>query len=212
MTSGYLAPPDPTGRPGVVVLHSWWGLDDTVRNMCNRLADAGYAAMAPDLFEGKVPADEAEARHILTEASPDHLAQTVMVSIEVLASRTDRSDDPVAVIGFGMGGSLALWVATRRAARVSFAASLYGGQSIDFDDVTAAVQLHFSELGGLVEDEEKVTTEAFLHLGGTVPEVYHYDGVADGFAEVGRDAYEEAAAELAWDRILAGLAAVATTD
>lgn len=209
MSDAYLSPPDAQDRTGVLVLHSWWGLDPVARGICDRFADAGYLALAPDLIEGRRPGDPDEARTMLADASPDVMAATVLVSLDVLRERTGRPDGKVAVVGFGMGGSMALWLAARRPDRIGLVVSLYGTQSIDFDDVNASVQLHYSEFGGLVDEEERVTTEAFLHLGGAPPDVYVYDGVADGFAEPGRDEYDEAAAEAAWERIVAGVAALA---
>src|SRR5260370_33576856 len=53
---GYLATPDAAAAPGVVVLHEWWGLTEPIRQACDRLAEAGFVALAPDLYRGKTTA------------------------------------------------------------------------------------------------------------------------------------------------------------
>src|SRR3954452_205848 len=65
--SGYLALPDAGVGPGVLVLHAWWGLNDTIRAVCTRLAEAGYVAFAPDLYHGKVVDTIAEAENLAHE-------------------------------------------------------------------------------------------------------------------------------------------------
>ncbi|MEM8905656.1 MAG: dienelactone hydrolase family protein, partial [Actinomycetota bacterium] len=148
--TGYLAPPDGRGRPGVLVLPSWWGVDDAVRDVCERLADEGFCALAPDLLGGVRPVDVAEAEAALAAASPDELAKTVMLSIDVLRGRVRRGDAPIGIVGFAMGASLGLWAATRRPAAVAAMVGYYGAQSLDFDDVEAEVLLHFAERDDLV--------------------------------------------------------------
>src|SRR5258708_22588583 len=58
---GYLATPDAAAGPGVVVLHEWWGLTEPIRQACDRLAEAGFVALAPDLYRGKTTAKVEEA-------------------------------------------------------------------------------------------------------------------------------------------------------
>src|SRR5579863_6057659 len=60
--SGYLAVPEQGSGPGVVVLHEWWGLTDVFKRVCDRLAEAGFVALAPDLYHGKTTDSVEEAR------------------------------------------------------------------------------------------------------------------------------------------------------
>src|SRR3954452_9171958 len=64
---GYLAMPERGVGPGVLVLHAWWGLNDTIRAVCTRLAEAGFVAFAPDLYHGKVVDTIAEAEILAHE-------------------------------------------------------------------------------------------------------------------------------------------------
>ncbi|MEM9712545.1 MAG: dienelactone hydrolase family protein [Actinomycetota bacterium] len=196
--TGYLAPPDGRGRPGVLVLPSWWGVDDAVRDVCERLADEGFCALAPDLLGGVRPVDVAEAEAALAAASPDELAKTVMLSIDVLRGRVRRGDAPIGIVGFAMGASLGLWAATRRPAAVAAMVGYYGAQSLDFDDVEAEVLLHFAERDDLVGEDDRVTTEAFLRMGGVAVEVVQHAGTEHGFAERGRVGHDAEAADVAW--------------
>ncbi len=208
--SGYLAPPRGPGRPGVVVLHSWWGLDDHVRDACERLADDGYLALAPDLLDGATPTDVVEAEAVLARRSPDEMARTVMVAIDVVRQRSGR-DGPVGIVGYAMGGSLALWAAARRPAAVAVAVAYYAGQAIDFDELTAEVVLHFAEHDDVVGDE-RVTTESFLRLGGVEPQVTVHPGTHHGFAEAGHPTHDPAASEAAWAVTSAALGRVLRPD
>lgn len=201
--TGYLAPPDGRGRRGVLVLPSWWGVDDSVRQTCELLADEGFCALAPDLLGGAQPGDAAEAEAALAAVSPDELAKTVMLSIDVLRARVRLGDAPIGIVGYAMGASLGLWAAVRRPAAVAAVVGYYGAQSLDFDDLEAEVLLHFAEHDDLVGEDDRVTTEAFLRMGGAAVEVTHHPGTAHGFAEPGRDAHDAAAAEAAWSATVA---------
>ncbi|MEO1063689.1 MAG: dienelactone hydrolase family protein [Actinomycetota bacterium] len=196
--TGYLAPPDGRGRRGVLVLPSWWGVDDSVRQTCERLSDEGFCALAPDLLGGARPTDAAEAEAALAAVSPDELVKTVMLSIDVLRSRVRMGDAPIGIVGFAMGASLALWAAARRPAAVAAVIGYYGAQSLDFDELEAEVLLHFAEHDELVGEDDRVTTEAFLRMGGVEVAVTHHPGTVHGFAEEGRDAHDAAAADAAW--------------
>lgn len=202
-STGYLAPPRPAGMPGVLVLHSWWGLDDGVTALCERLAEAGFAALAPDLLGGRLPGDAEQAQAVLAEVSPDELTQTVMLSIDVLRQRVGRPSAPVAIVGFAMGASMALWAAARRPAAVTAVVGYYGSQAIDFDDVEAEVLLHFAEHDELVTEEDRVTTEAFLRMGGVEVEAVTHAETSHGFAEVSTAAFDAASADRAWQQTLA---------
>lgn len=197
---------DETG-PGVLVLHSWWGLTTGVKEYCNRLADEGFVVVAPDLLGGRRPETSAEAEIELAESDPNTTADLVLSSAFALRSATDDPSGPVAVVGFSMGASWALWAATRQPDSFHKVVAYYGSQNIDFSDLRAAVLGHFAEQDVLVHPDEVVLLEAELFEQGREPEMWHYEGVGHWFAERGADAYDEAAAELAWQRTVAFLSA-----
>ena len=102
-----------------------------------------------------------------------------------------------------MGASWALWAATRQPESFSKVVAYYGSQTIDFSDLTARVLGHFPSNDSLLSPDEVVELEAGLFERGHEPEIWHYEGVAHWFAEADvAEFYDEAAAELAWERTL----------
>jgi carboxymethylenebutenolidase len=139
----------------------------------------------------------------LSNRDPNADAALVLSSTVALRSATDEPSGPIAVVGFSMGASWAIWAATRQPESFSKVAVYYGTQSIDFDDLTAAIQGHFAEHDELVGDDAVVELEADLFERGHEPEMWHYAGVRHWFAEPGdHGAYDEPAAALAWQRTL----------
>jgi carboxymethylenebutenolidase len=202
--SGYLIKPlQGERRRGVLVLHSWWGLTPFFRQFCDRLADAGYIALAPDLFGGTLPDSPDEAERHLGELDVNRAAALVLSSARALRSVCDDPHEPIAVIGFSMGASWGLWLAARSPLEVAAAVAFYGTQSIDFEEARCAFQGHFAEFDALVSDDDVVELEAHLHLVGRPVEFHRYPGTSHWFFEQDRElAHDPVAAELAWTRTL----------
>ena len=172
----YLVVPDDGPGHGVLVLHSWWGLTPAVKEVVEALADAGYTALAPDLLDGARPADGNEARDVLAASDPNETAALVLSSIVALRAHSADPDGPVAVVGFSMGASWALWAATRQPDSVDAVVAYYGVQNIDFDALSAPVLGHFAEIS-LARNRSSpsslplMTTSArSLNVSGTSPE------------------------------------------
>ncbi len=199
----YLVQPDSGPGPGVLVLHSWWGLTRSVKDQVERLADAGFTTLAPDLCGGVVPADDDEAQQLLVEADPNVNAALVLDSIVALRANSEVPQDPIAIIGFSMGASWALWAATRQPGSVAAVVAYYGAQNIDFDDLSAPVLGHFAESDPLVSEDELTEMHARLLLSEKHIEVERYPGTGHWFAEEGVVLHHDAeAAALAWSRTL----------
>ena len=198
-------PPGGEHGPGVLVLHSWWGLNQWVRDFCRRLAGEGYTVLAPDLFDGVQPVTAAEGEAVLGGVDPDELSGLVMSSAHTLRALTGRPDQPIATIGFSMGASLALWVTARLGTVINAAVAFYGTQAIDFDEANATFLGHYAEHDHIVSDDDRVATESFIRLGGQATEFHVYPGTSHWFFE-GGEHHDPEAAELAWDRTLRFLA------
>ena len=205
--SGYAVVPESGSGPGVLVLHAWWGLTPFFRSLCDRLADAGYVALAPDLYGDDLTADTPdEAEALLAESDPNRTANLVVASISALRSMPATPDGRVAVLGFSMGGSWALWAAGRMPDDVSAAVVYYGGQDIDFSPARAAFLGHFAEYDEFEPEDNVNYLEAQLHLAKQDVTFHRYPGTAHWFAESDRPvAHDPAAADLAWERTLAFL-------
>lgn len=197
----FISPKGGQAGPGILVLHSWWGLNDWVREFCRRLADEGYTVLAPDLLEGHTPTTAEEGEAALAESNADEMAGLILASVGVLARASAQPDAPIGVIGFSMGASLAYWLAARAGASVSAAVGFYGSQAIDFDGAEAAFQGHYAEHDALVSEDDRVTTEAFIRLGNNDAEFHDYPGAQHWFFEAG-DHFDPDAADLAWTRMM----------
>ena len=211
--------PDDGPGPGVLVLHSWWGLDQGVKATVEALADAGFTALAPDLMGGVQADDAASAAGALQETDPDQTAGLILSSIMALRARSSDPEAPVAVIGYSLGGSWALWAGTRQPDSGIAVVDYYGHTDLDFADLQAPVLCHFATDDPLVSDDEMAEMKAHLLLLGKSVEVKDYEGTRHFFAEAGvpvldaageigeRSEHETEAAALAWDRTLAFLRA-----
>lgn len=104
--SGYLAEPKAAGAPGMVVIQEWWGLNDQIKGVADKLAKAGYRALVPDLYRGKVALAANEAEHLMTSLNfGDAAGQDVRGAVQHLKASGSAK---VGVTGFCMGGALTL--------------------------------------------------------------------------------------------------------
>lgn len=204
--TAYVVTPDSGTGPGVMVLHSWWGLTPFFKGVADRLADAGFVALAPDLFAGETAATPDEGEALQAASSPNETAALVLSAADALAHLPATTGPGIGVVGFSMGGSWALWAATRLPDTVPAVVTFYGATDLDPEPGRAAVQAHFADLDELVSDDEKVTLEAELRLLGRDVEVHHYAGTGHWFFEADHPAaHDPIAADLAWERTLAFL-------
>lgn len=194
----------PAGEPGraVLLLHSWWGLDSSTRRFADRLSDAGYTVLVPDLLAGETFENAPDAEEYLRGLDANRMASLTQSSVHLVRERSSDPDSPIAVVGMSMGASLALWASVRLADAIDRVVSFYGSQSIDFVGAKAAYQLHFAENDELVDSDEAVFMEATIGLEGLSIESHTYPDTGHWFLESGRPNYNEAAAEQAWDRML----------
>ena len=109
---GYLALPQSGSGPAVIVIQEWWGLVGHITNVADRIAQAGFVALAPDLYHGAIAKEPDEAMKLLMDLAIDKAALDIAGAAKYLSDRRDVVGKGVGVIGFCMGGSLALWSAT----------------------------------------------------------------------------------------------------
>lgn len=200
----FVAPPAQPG-PGILLLPSWWGLTGAVRRRADRLSESGFTVLAPDTALGERPETEAEAEKSLGEADPNRLASLVYSSAALLEEKA--AGTMIGVVGYGMGGSLALWLSVRRPQLVGAAVSFYGSQAIDFAGATAQYQVHLAERDRFISSDEAAFMEATMGLENLEVSVHTYPGTRHGFADPESPAYDGSASGLAWDRAVEFLSA-----
>lgn len=201
-TSAYADAPKSGSGPGVLVLHSWWGLTETIKDRCNQLADAGFTVVAPDLFDGEVARDDAHGEALLAEADANRLVLGIQSTADVLQRMPATEGSRIMIVGFSMGASLGLWYSERFPDQVSAVVGFYGTQGIDFQETESAYQLHMAEDDAMLDPDELALMEASFGLAGRPVELHTYAGVAHHFAEEGTPSYDREAADLAWQRTL----------
>jgi carboxymethylenebutenolidase len=149
--SGYLAKPKSGSGPGVLVIQEWWGLDSGIKTMTDRLAEAGFVALAPDLYHGELAGhtEMDKAGKLMHEMPPDRAAKDMSGAVDYLASNPAVTSSGVGVVGFCMGGMLALMIAANRGDKVKAAVPFYGfpqgPMEPDWSKLTAVVSGHMAE-------------------------------------------------------------------
>lgn len=184
----------------MLVLHSFWGLTRSVKSLCDDLADHGYTVLAPDINFGELPQSEQDALDHLGNADPNRLASLVLSSAKLLHEKS--TEGPIGIVGFGMGGSLALWASVRLGDLVGAAVSFYGSQQIDFAGANAAYLVHLADEDEYVSDDEAAFMEATMRLENLKVEVVRRRGTRHGFAEPDGDTFDPIAFDDAWAKTL----------
>jgi carboxymethylenebutenolidase len=206
-TKLYVAGDAKLGTPGVLVLHAWWGLNDDIAAFADRLADTGFAVVAPDLYgDGQVAAtiEDAERLARAADQAEDAVNAIVLAAIDRLTERLGPTSK-LAAIGFSFGAHWALWSPSQRDQVV--ASILYYGTT-DGEVLTEAsvpVLGHFAENDPYESTEWVDEFEGTLWSAGRDVEIHRYPATGHWFAEPSRDAYRPEAADLAFDRTVAFL-------
>ena len=198
--NAYLASPS-NGGPGVLVLPSWWGLKPFFKQVCDQLAEHGYAALAPDYYHGRVgnTIDEAKALQEEVESDPDVMGAMVKATKDHLVSL--RKGEAIGILGFSMGTDWAVITAANEpdvAATVLF----YGGWSVDFSKMSTTVLGHYAETDEWYPVDKAREMEQDMKAAGVDVTLHIYPGTAHWFMEEDRTEYDPAAASLAWERTL----------
>ena len=140
--NAYLASPADGDRPGVLVLHAWWGLKPFFKQVCDQLAEKGFIALAPDLYQGRIAHTVDEAQALLEQRNIELMGDTVRAARKYLAELS--SHKPIGVMGFSMGAAWSLVVATHEP-DVSAVVLFYGLNEVELSQLHAKVLGHFSD-------------------------------------------------------------------
>ena len=211
---GYLATPpaSPAGTRaggqsgGVLVLHAWWGLNDTIKDLCRRLSESGLVAFAPDLYHGKVADDIPGAKALSNALDSDQACAEVAKAAAFLDERAGQPGRGLAVIGLSLGAYMALDLSETHPEHVRSVVVFYGTGPTEFSRSRAAYLGHFAESDEFEPKSSVDELEEALRRAGRPVTFHHYAGTGHWFFEPDRaQVYNPAAANLAWDRTLAFL-------
>ncbi len=208
---GYLAVSDGGRGPGVVVLQEWWGLVPQIKGVCDRLASEGFVALAPDLYHGEMAThtEMDRAGELMTTLPLDRAARDMSGAIDHLLAHEATTGGAVGVVGFCMGGMLALVITALEGDRVAAAAPFYGAplgdDAPDWSGLTAVVEGH------MASDDAYFPADAVVALGedlrgmGRDVTFHVYPDTGHPFANEDDPfgTYDEVAAATAWSRSLA---------
>jgi len=199
-TGYYAATGSGEDAPGMVVIQEWWGLNEQIKGVANRITEAGYRALVPDLYRGKVTLEAAEAEHLMGDLDfSDAATQDIRGAVQYLKSNTRKTG----VIGFCMGGVLSILAAVY-VKEADAAVSWYGlppEEAADTSTIKIPVQGHFALKDSFFTPSQVNTLEARFKTGQVDYEIYRYQ--ADhAFGNETGDHYDPAAARLAWQRTL----------
>jgi carboxymethylenebutenolidase len=205
---GYLAEPAVANAPAIVVIQEWWGLNDQIKGVADRLATAGFQALVPDLYRGKSTVEAEEAHHLMTGLDfGDAASQDIRGAVQFLKTRAPK----VGLTGFCMGGALTLLGATQ-APELDAAAVWYGCPPLDYIDaskIKAPLLGHWATQDEFFKIDIVDGLEAKLTAAGVGYEFHRYlahhafaNETAVGPTRTAATQYDPVWAQQAWDRTL----------
>ena len=201
----YLVAPKAVNAPGFVCIQEYWGLNDQIKKTADRFAEAGYRALVPDLYRGKVARAADEATHMMSNLNlPDAAEQDIRGALQDLKQTSKKK---VAVGGFCMGGALTL-LAALRVPEMDAGACFYGLPPVDpveFKKIKIPLICHFANQDDWCTPARVNELENLLKQSKSSFEMYRYDAKHAFMNEARPEVYDTASAKLAWDRTLSFL-------
>ena len=217
----YLAKPEAAGTyPAVVVIQEIFGVNEHIRDICDRLAKEGYIAIAPAIYQRQAPGfevgydDEAvkQGREYKVETKATELLSDIQATIDYLYTLPEVKPEGVGTIGFCFGGHVVYLAATLE--RVKATASFYGAQIATWcpgeqqptitrtKDIQGEIYTFFGTEDPLIPNEQVDQIEAELNKQQIPHRVFRYEGATHGFMCDRRDSYDRQAARDAWTKVL----------
>lgn len=204
-TRGYLSRPEKGTGPGIVVIQEWWGLVDHIKDVCDRLTNEGYVALAPDLYHGQTTKSPDEAGKLMMALRIDQAEKDLRGAIQYLLNHDATTGEKVGTVGFCMGGALSLYAASKND-QVGACVVFYGihpNVKPDLANLKAPVL-------GIYAEKDKSTPPEAVHeleqqlmaLGKSVEMHIYPDTDHAFFNDTRQGVYNPRAAEDAWRRTI----------
>lgn len=203
--TGYLAKPDKMAEdsPGIIVIHEWWGLNDNIRMMTDKLAGEGYTALAVDLYNGKVAESPDNAGKYAGSVQEDEAVDNLTQAYNYLTEEQGAAN--IGTIGWCFGGGWSLQTALAHPEKIDATVIYYGRLVTDAEQLE---KLQMPILGIFGAEDEGIPPstvkefEAALNEVGVTNSIHIYEGANHAFANPSGTRYVEDAAEDAWGKTL----------
>jgi carboxymethylenebutenolidase len=197
--SVYVALPRAGNGQGVLVLHAWWGLTEVFTAVCDRLAEAGFVALAPDLYCGQIAATREQAEQLSSALNGAATSALIERAVAELQTQPGIAGSSIGVVGFSLGGGWA--VALNRG--VGAVVIYYATVPMEYVATTAPIMGHFAEHDEFEPLENVRQFEHALRDQGLSVDFHFYPNTQHWFAEVNQPGYyDPVAAELAGQRTI----------
>ncbi len=199
---GYAAYPT-GGGPGVIVLHAWWGLTPFFKRVCDRLAEAGFTAFAPDLYGGKTAHNIEQAEKLRDASDSAYTRAAVLGAVNEIKHLPGVDPKCLGVIGFSLGAAWTLVLSSQVPDEIQAAVLFYGTEKVDFSKIQASIMGHFSPQDEWEPLDGIRMMEADLKDAGRDYTFHYYPGAGHWFMEDDHEeAYHANSADLAWQRTI----------
>lgn len=202
---GYLAPSHSGSGPGIIVIQEWWGLVGHITDVADRFAAAGFTALAPDFYHGEKTTEPDEAGSLMMALDVPDAEKVIRGAISTLLAHDSVAGDSVGVVGFCMGGKLAMYAACLDN-RIGACVNFYG---IHPNVVPDYSQLSCEIMGNFAEHDDYASPESVAALSSELsalekPHTFKtYAGSHHAFFNSDRpEVYDESAAEDCWARMV----------
>ena len=202
--AGYLATPPGGKGAGLILVQEYWGLVDHIKDLAERFAKAGYVTLAPDLYHGKTTKSPDEAGKMLMALNIAEAGKDMKGAAQYLLSNPAVVSKRVGIVGFCMGGQLALHAGMEYPEAIAAVVDFYGihpAVKIDAKRLRVPVLGHFGKQDKSVSEESVQTLATAISKAGGSFE-YHYYDAGHAFFNDTRPVYSERDAKTSWDRTL----------
>ncbi len=202
----YVVRPHPSRvAPGILFLPDRWGLDDVMREYVHKLAHAGYVVMAPDLYDGRRPTSDGEAKQWMHRLAMKEGLEEVRLALAWLRNQAYVREHETAIVGFEHPGTLALLTSARTRLPPKAVIVFYSPVSDvvrQAGDIRAAIQGHFGERDKVVPSADIDVFRQVLARADIPHDIHIYPNVRHDFMRPGAKGYDESVARQAWTRMI----------
>jgi len=196
----------PPSAPGLVVIQEWWGVDEHIKDLTARFAGQGFAALAPDLYRGKVAKEPSEAQKLVMQVQMDQAMKDIQGAVDYLIGQDYVAPKKAGIVGFCYGGGIAMrmsYLGKNVGAVVVFYGAGVDPSDDDLKNVSAPLLgLYGGKDTGITQEHVEAMRKA-IAASGKKAEIVIYPDVGHAFNADYRPSYNKEAAEDGWKRMLA---------